>query len=96
MLEEGWNSALNIYRTTFREITDMGRNVSIMEDHAYLASVIRHNFEQHLGVTDLKIVYMPVFKASQELGDIWQQWKAHDHEFSYIQRYTEKGSPRRS
>lgn len=61
-----------------------------MEDHSYVVSVIRDNFEQHRGVTNPKIVDMLVFKASQELGEIRQQWKSRHHVYGYIQRYTEK------
>lgn len=78
------------YRTALRDIPDMRRNFTIMEDAQYVTAVIRDNFERHRMVSDPKIVDMLVFKASQELREIREQWKSRHHVYSYIARFAEK------
>lgn len=89
-LKEASRKAVSIYRTALRDIPDMRRNFTIMEDSKYVAAVIRDNIEQHRRVTDPKIIDMLVFKAVQELREIREQWKTRTHVYSYIHRYSEK------
>lgn len=88
--EEASKKTVAVYRSALRDIPAMRRNFSIMEDKRFLSAVIRENFERHRDVTDPKIIDMLVFKASQELREIREQWKSRHHIYSYIQRYTDK------
>lgn len=89
-LQEASHKAVSAYRVALRDIPNMRRNFTIMEDSKFVASVIRDNFEQHRRVTDPKIVDMLVFKALQELREIREQWKTRTHIYSYIHRYADK------
>lgn len=89
-LDEASNKTKAAYRKAIRDIPDMRRNFTIMEDKSYLTAVIRDNFERHRNVTDPKIVDMLVFKALQELREIREQWKSRHHVYGYIHRYSDK------
>lgn len=89
-LQEASRKAVAAYRAALKDIPDMRRNFTIVEDESYVQRVIRDNFERHRDVTDPKIVDMLVFKATQELREIREQWKSRYHVYSYMQRYSEK------
>lgn len=89
-LEEASKKSIRVYRMALRDIPAMRRNFTIMEDKSFVTAVIRENFERHRNITDPKIIDMLIFKATQELREIREQWKSRHHIYSYIQRYTDK------
>lgn len=89
-LEAASRKAVSAYRSALRDIPDIRRNFTIMEDESLVKSVIRDNFERHQFVTDPKIVDMLVFKAVQELREIREQWKSRHHVYGYIDRYLDR------
>lgn len=88
--EEASAKTRAVYRHALRNIPEMRRNFSIMEDKKMVQHVVRDLFERHKYVSDPKIVDMLVFKAIQELHEIREQWKSRHHVYSYIQRFSEK------
>lgn len=88
--EEASAKTRAIYRQALRDIPEMRRNFSIMEDKKIVMQVVRDLFERHKHVSDPKIIDMLVFKSLQELREIREQWKSRHHVYSYIQRFSEK------
>lgn len=89
-LEEASAKARSVYRTALRDIPEMRKNFTIVEDAPFVRATIRELFERHSAVTDPKIADMLTFKAVQELREIREQWKSRHHVYAYIHQYAEK------
>jgi hypothetical protein len=79
-----------LYRAALRDVDNTRINFTVVEDAAFVRSLIRDLFERTRNVPDAKVADMLLFKANQELGEIRNQYKGRSHVGQYINAYHAK------